>query len=172
MDQSKILNFFPVKSSSENPLKDTSMRSSDAFYLLDFENNSQEDEEKTENKSVSFFSFRVLTKEKNGFSTVNKCKSNNAGFTGQTKSSLSSFFNKSNIQLNLPTSQNTPSTEDKYAEANHALVKRNIEDYFVKKNTIDINDIHDPQPMPSKRTKANNLLNWLQPKRKEQANNM
>lgn len=171
MDQSKILNYFPVKSSSENPHKDTSMRSSDAFYLLDFENSSEEDE-KTDNQSVSFFSFRVVPKDKMNFSPINKSKSNSGTLPFAIKSSLANLFDKGAIHFNIPSYQTTTLSEDKITYTNQCLAKRNIEDYFVKKNTLDVNDIQDPLPLPQKRPKPNNLLHWLQPKRKEQTNKL
>ena len=171
MDQSKILNFFPVKSSSENPQKDNSMRSSDAFYLMDFDNTSEEDE-KTDNQSVSFFSFRVVPKDKISFSPINKSKSSNGALPFATKNSLANHFGKSAIHFNIPSQQTAPTAGEKATYTNQCLAKRNIEDYFVKKNTLNVNDIQEPLPLPQKRPKASNLLHWLQPKRKEQSNKL
>jgi hypothetical protein len=172
MDQSKILNYFPIKSSSENPHKDTSMRSSDAFYLLDFENSSGDDE-RTDNQSVSFFSFKIVPKDKMSFSPINnKAKSNNGSLPFATKNSLVNLFGKNAIHFSIPSQQATPIIEDKATYNHKCLAKRNIEDYFVKINPLDANNIQDPLPLPQKRPKSNNLLGWLQPKRKEQENKL
>ena len=163
MDQTKIINFFPTKSSTDRFSKENSYRSSEAFHLFDLDEEHQSDDEQTENKSVSFYSFRVLQKDRQSFQSTTKSRSNNTTFCQSQKPSVIDIFNRSNIYLNIPEETN-PSNQLNAPQ----LVKRNLADYFEKKGTQDQLTAQTPNPGTLKRRKTSGLLNWLIPKRQDQ----